>query len=563
MRNLSNLGETLGKYKITDEVGRGGMAVVYRAYDPALQRYVAIKVMAPHMTWEPESLERFLREARSAAQLKHPNIITIYDIGQESGWYYIVMELVEGVTLKDLLQKKGALTVASILDILRQVAAALDHAHQRGIVHRDIKPGNILIEADGRAVLTDFGIAKAAQQTRLTGTGLAIGTPEYISPEQARGLGNDFRSDIYSLGIVAYQMLSDAVPFGAEDTLAVLYKQVHEPPPSIRAFRPDLPPAVEEVFQRVLAKEPGGRFPSAGTFVEALGQALQGAPGVIPLSVGLAARVPSPLPLGRSIGPLSADPAVRVPSPLPIEQPTSMAPAVSEAPTRAVEALRPVAPLQAEVATKAVSVTRMGDRGRIERPGRRLPLILIASGAVLLLLVAILIGINQSRRPARAMGDTSPTTLVPFASATPLQGGATLLGVTGRPLVTSTNTPTPLPTVPATEARSTSTPTTPVSTAVPTTNVPSPIPPTTMHPTPVPPTRVPPTAAPPTPMPPTEVPPTEVPPTEEIRPTRIPPTDVPPTIPPAPTMAPPTIPPPPTVPPPLGLAGAGVAENQG
>jgi Tol biopolymer transport system component/predicted Ser/Thr protein kinase len=268
--------QRLGKYEIRAEIGRGGMGVVFLGYDPDLDRQVAVKVLAPHLVWETEFVERFLREARAAARLKHANIVTIYDVGQEGSWYYFVMECLEGQTLAEYIQERGPLPPEEVLSILRPLAEALDYAHEQGLVHRDIKPANIVIEPTGRVVLTDFGIARAAEETGLTRTGMFVGTPQYVSPEQARGEEVDYRTDIYSLGVVAYQMLSGQVPFDGKTPHSVLHKQIYEPPPPIRHVRPELPQAVDPILGRTLAKEAGQRYPTVTSSVETLAQALAG-----------------------------------------------------------------------------------------------------------------------------------------------------------------------------------------------------------------------------------------------------------------------------------------------
>jgi branched-chain amino acid transport system substrate-binding protein len=274
------IGRQIGKYQVQARLGRGGMGTVYLGYDPLLDRRVAIKVLAPHLVWEPGFVERFLQEARAAARLKHRHIVIIYDVGQDQtdrgNWYYFVMEYVEGQTLAQVIKEQGALSPASTLAILRPLADALDYAHSQGVVHRDIKPGNILIGSSGQVTLTDFGIARAAQETRLTATGTLMGTPEYMSPEQARGEEVDQRTDQYSLGVVAYEMLSGHVPFGGTTPHGVLYKQIHEPPPPIRQARPELPPGLEATLQKALAKEPDERYRTVTAFAEALGQASAG-----------------------------------------------------------------------------------------------------------------------------------------------------------------------------------------------------------------------------------------------------------------------------------------------
>jgi branched-chain amino acid transport system substrate-binding protein len=273
----SNLVDTrLGKYEIQAEIGKGGMGIVYLGYDPLLDRQVAIKVLAPHLVWEEGFVERFLREARAAARIKHPNIVTIHDVGQEGDQFYFVMEYLEGQTLAECVRQQGPLPLGEVDRILRPVADALDYAHQHGLVHRDIKPGNIVIGPTGQVTLTDFGIARAAQETRLTTAGTIMGTPEYMSPEQAWGEEVDYHTDLYSLAVVAYEMLSGRVPFRGTTPHAVLYKQIHEPPPQIQEARPNLPASVDVVLARALSKEPSKRYTTVTAFADELGQALQG-----------------------------------------------------------------------------------------------------------------------------------------------------------------------------------------------------------------------------------------------------------------------------------------------
>jgi len=223
------VGQRLGQYQIIEQLGRGGMAVVYKAHQPALERYVAVKVLPRELTFDGQFVERFLREARAAARLNHPNIVTIHDVGQAEGVNFLVMEFVDGPSLTELLRQRGAQPPEVVARITSQVAAALDYAHQHGFVHRDIKPGNILLAPDGTAKLTDFGIVQATGGTRLTQTGTLLGTPAYMSPEQARGAEVGQGTDIYSLGVVSYEMLSGRVPFSGP-TMAVLHAHVYEPP---------------------------------------------------------------------------------------------------------------------------------------------------------------------------------------------------------------------------------------------------------------------------------------------------------------------------------------------
>jgi serine/threonine protein kinase len=273
----------LGKYEIRAVIGRGGMGEVYRGYDPFLDRHVAIKVLSPNLAGDIRSVERFLREARAAARLRHPNIVTIYDVGQEAGSYYFVMEYLEGQTLTELIRQHGQLSPGETLAILTPLSEALEHAHQSGLIHRDIKPANIIISPDGQATLTDFGIAQAAQETRLTLSGSIVGTPEYMSPEQAKGLEVSVATDQYSLAVVAYEMLSGRAPFKADSTMALLYKITQEPPPPVREMRPELPAGVEWVLNKGLSKNPGDRYATVTAFVETLGRALEASPAPPPV----------------------------------------------------------------------------------------------------------------------------------------------------------------------------------------------------------------------------------------------------------------------------------------
>jgi len=265
---------SLGKYQAIEEIGRGGMGAVYKGHDPLIDRAVAIKLLAPHLVWEKDFVERFLREARGAARLRHPNIIEIHDVGQDGSNYYFVMTYLPGPSLKDLIIQKNRLAPAEALTILRQLADALDYAHSKGLVHRDVKPANVMFDERGQTVLMDFGIVKAAQESKLTATGASIGTPHYMAPEQVQGTGVDARTDEYALGIIAFEMLTGRVPFDGDTTTAILFKQVHEPPPSATACCPDLPPAVEVALNRALSKSPADRYATCSEFVVALEQAL-------------------------------------------------------------------------------------------------------------------------------------------------------------------------------------------------------------------------------------------------------------------------------------------------
>lgn len=266
------IGQTFGPYKITEKIGEGGMAVVYKGYQQSLNRYVAIKVLRTELAQERDFVERFRREALAVAELSHPNILHVYDAGYAQGVYYIVMAYVDGGSLKELIAQ-GPMEIDYAIAIASQIADALHHAHQRGLIHRDVKPNNILMSRDGRPLLTDFGIAKALyESTGLTRTGTSIGTPEYMAPEQIQGQKVDGRTDLYALGIVLYEMLVGWVPFSAHTPVAALYKQVNEPPPPLRQANINIPDWVESVVLKALAKSPQDRYQQASDFAEALRQ---------------------------------------------------------------------------------------------------------------------------------------------------------------------------------------------------------------------------------------------------------------------------------------------------
>lgn len=261
-------------YDVDSEIGRGGMGVVYRGKDRRLKRTVAIKVLPPELGFRSDIKTRFLREAETAAQLNHPNIVDIYSVDETEGLVYFVMAYIDGDNLAKRLHDHGALSIDETRRTLRDVADALAYAHERGVIHRDIKPDNILIDAkSGRPMVTDFGIARAVGDgdSRLTATGMAIGTPTYMSPEQASGDRQiDGRSDLYSLGVVAYQMLTSEPPFVANSTPAILVKHISERPTPIEQRRPDVPPELARIVMTMLEKDPANRFPSAAAVVTAL-----------------------------------------------------------------------------------------------------------------------------------------------------------------------------------------------------------------------------------------------------------------------------------------------------
>ena len=257
------------EYEILDELGRGGMAIVFKAREKQLERDVAIKVLPFSLAFDKEFVERFQREARTSAKLEHPGIIPIYRVGKSGRVIYFVMKFLRGKPLASVLGARGSLPPGEIRQVLVQVARALAYAHKSGIVHRDIKPDNIMFDEHGQAVVTDFGIAKAATGGKLTGTGMSIGTPHYMSPEQARAQQLDGRSDIYSLGVVAYQCLTGSVPFDGEDSFSIGYKHIMEevPTPPLETYDQR---TLFEVIRKMMAKVPDDRFQTSDDLVQAL-----------------------------------------------------------------------------------------------------------------------------------------------------------------------------------------------------------------------------------------------------------------------------------------------------
>jgi len=271
----------LGKYEILEEIGRGGFAVVYKARDTDLDRVLALKVLHAHWSTDPDFVTRFRQEARGAAKLRHPNIVTVYEAGEAEGQLFIAMEYVPGWTLRELLEKEGALPLERASSLLEQVADALDYAHRQGVIHRDVKPANIVVEETERgqrATLMDFGLVKAmAGSIALTSTGVLLGSPEYMAPEQAdpeRAAEVGPAADRYALGIVAYQMLTGRVPFPG-NTPATLYAHEHKPVPHPHSLRPDLSQRATAALLRMLAKAPGNRYPTAAAFVVELRRVLR------------------------------------------------------------------------------------------------------------------------------------------------------------------------------------------------------------------------------------------------------------------------------------------------
>ena len=251
------------RYEIIKSIGEGGMANVYLAYDTILDRNVAIKVLRGDLANDEKFVRRFQREALSASSLSHPNIVAMYDVGEDDGLYYIVMEYVEGKTLKQLLKKRGSLTLSETIDIMLQLTDGMAHAHDSYIVHRDLKPQNIMIQDDGQIKITDFGIAMALNSTQLTQTNSVMGSVHYLPPEQAAGKGTTIKSDIYSMGIIFYELLTGELPFKGDSAVEIALKQMKEPLPDVHKLNNDIPQSIENIILKSTAKNPKNRYDDA------------------------------------------------------------------------------------------------------------------------------------------------------------------------------------------------------------------------------------------------------------------------------------------------------------
>ncbi|MFN8652727.1 MAG: protein kinase [Gemmatimonadales bacterium] len=383
------------EYELLEELGRGGMAIVYRARDKHLEREVAVKVLPFSLAFDQEFVERFTREARTAAQLEHPNIISIYRVGKTGRVIYFVMKYVRGGSLSKIMGDRQKLGPPEIRKLLLEVGSALGYAHTRGIVHRDIKPDNIMFDEFGACVVTDFGIAKAGTSSRLTGTGMSIGTPHYMSPEQARAQSIDGRSDLYSLGVVAYQALTGEVPYDGEDSFAIGYKHIMEPIPVPLLDTSD-ERRLFEVIKRLLQKDPHDRFQKA----EDLLKALEGQPSamVAPRRVTQSQQVMSV----QSTTPLPAQPG---------RQSTAFPPPSAGRPSTAAPSPSSGGPDTPRRPVMRRTTANVPD----PEAGRWVPWVL----AAVLVLVFILGGISLYRRGALGPGKqtVAPDSVVPESAS--------------------------------------------------------------------------------------------------------------------------------------------------
>ena len=317
-------GSRVAGYRLEGQIGQGGMAVVFRAHDERLDRQVALKILAPALAADDAFRQRFIRESRAAAAVDDPHIIPVFEAGEAAGVLFIAMRYVGGGDMRTLMDREGPLSAARAAAIVSPVASALDAAHVAGLVHRDVKPANVLVDAQpGRpdhVYLSDFGLSKGAASS-LTGTGQFLGTLEYIAPEQIEGKAVDGRADEYALACAAFELLTGAPPFRRDEAMAVMYAQLSEPPPLLTSRRPDLPPAADQVFARALAKAPGDRYPSCREFADALRAAF----GLQPYDSG-PGIVPADHPLTQLARPASADDAPAADAPA-ADAPAADAPA--------------------------------------------------------------------------------------------------------------------------------------------------------------------------------------------------------------------------------------------
>lgn len=401
-------GKTLGRYRLVERLGRGGMAEVYKAYQPSMDRYVAIKVMHAYLAEDEGFVGRFQREAKVIANLRHPHIVQAYDFDVEEDVYYLVQEFITGRTLKDRLRQANErgeqIPLTETARVFTAICSAIEYAHRQGCIHRDIKPDNIMFDADGRPVLTDFGISAIVGGTRFTATGAMIGTPAYMSPEQGKGELNDPRSDIYSLGVVLYEMVTGQVPFDADTPFAVVLKHVNEALPMPSTIHPGLNPAVERVILKALAKDPEDRYQSALDLAQDLEEAVQEA------ETWALKAVPPPMEPG---------PAVSETVPPPIEP----GPAVPEAVSLRMESGPATSPASTETERPAAAA---------EGKGKRRPWLWVLGGlAALLLINCCIIGLinaakNRSQKAATPTA-TGPAPLSEGAAAL-IQSGFETLG---------------------------------------------------------------------------------------------------------------------------------------
>lgn len=391
----SLIGKTLGKYRLVARLGRGGMAEVYKAFQPGMNRYVSVKVLHTHMVDDKSFVGRFEREALAVGKLRHPNIVQAFDFDREGDLYFLAMEFIDGPTLKEELEARqttGKLyTLKEIARIFSALCSAIDYAHTHGMIHRDLKPANVMINPEGQVVLTDFGIARIMSSTTYTQTGVLSGTPYYMSPEQGQGHHGDERSDIYSLGVMLYEIVTGAVPYNADTPLMVIMKHINEPVPPPSRVVPNLPRAVEQIILKAMSKKPEDRYQRAGE----LAAALRGATGLTSEEIYLPLTTIAPRPQIKEI-----------------DHSTGVFPPKEK--TFPVDR-QPAGGTQVAPPTRATEV----QAAPVRRQTPWLPFLIGGAILILLLLIGLLAGALWLTRPEK----TTPTTMAVAAAASTI--GAT------------------------------------------------------------------------------------------------------------------------------------------
>ena len=415
------IGKTIGKYRIADHLGRGGMAEVYKAYQPSLDRYVAIKLIHPFLADEQEFLARFEREAKVVATLRHPNIVQVYDFDVVEGMYYMVMEFINGDTLKARLQHLESqgewLSIDDSARIILSVGSALKYAHERGMVHRDVKPANVMITVDGQVILTDFGIAKIISASNLTASGAMVGTPSYMAPEQGMGQPGDERSDIYSLGVMLYQLMLGRLPYDADTPLAVVLKHINEPLPMPQSINPDIPDELNRVILKTLAKNPADRYQKVGELMVDLRKAVDMAQedSLSDGAKAAAIKLTGATMIGRVGSGLTPPPKA---SPRPVETAATTGAAVAR-----------VTATQAQAAASTAVTPSPG------RPGWLVPVIGLAVVAIIAVIAVIALGgqsggtlptvtavaVMPGEQPTNTLTSAPPATDAPVTTQPPTQ----------------------------------------------------------------------------------------------------------------------------------------------
>jgi serine/threonine protein kinase len=431
MSNASWIGKSIGnRYQIEEVLGSGGMSTVFKATDPNLKRVVAVKIIHPHMSMDADFVRRFEEEAASVAQLRQPNIVQVHDFNHDGDSYYMVLEFVPGESLAERLTRVGRMSNQEVVHYAGQICEAVDYAHQRGLIHRDLKPANVMLDVHGDAILMDFGIAKIVGGTRHTATGAVIGTAMYMAPEQIKGVEVDRRSDIYSLGVMLFEMVSGRPPFQADSAMTLMMMHVNDPVPDLRQLRPDLPAGLVQVIEKALSKDPNQRYQTAGEMAVALGSALE-------MRVSQDKRDPLPVPtvINQSAGgTFRVDP-----------QPQG----VTDSGTVIVDGASPGA-----YASASDDWDPLEDAYGPSQPTKKkkLPTALIAGGVVgaFVIVCAIVAGLIFIPRLFDNSGDATPTIVVAEVEPTAIPEGNASSEVGGETILESTPTATLEPTAPPT-----------------------------------------------------------------------------------------------------------------